>query len=312
MIDYSYMYKSCLSLNDLSEFKWDVFLSAFNKSERVRLISGKVNATNKVEVVHHEYRIFPEEFPAGAFFSDASDEDEFILQMVESRLCKVDLSSAKVCVDITGFLRPHLMFLLRLLVVRGVRAITAIYAEPAKYSKLDDTLFGTSEVHSVRQVKGFEGSSARLSRNDLLIIASGFEERLVAEVAEDKDQARKILVLGLPSLKADMYQQSVIRSRKARDALGDGVTEVFAPAADPFATASLLSGLVEKERQGRGVDSLYLSPIATKPSALGFCLYFMRECGGSAASIVYPFSRVYSTESSDGIGRIWMYDLEFE
>jgi hypothetical protein len=208
-------------------------------------------------------------------------------------------------------LRPHLIFLLKLLVSRGCRLVTAIYAEPRQYKRLDATSFGTSQVHTVRQVRGYEGVSAKASKKDLLIIGSGFEDKLVAEVAEDKELARKVVLLGLPSLKADMYQQSLLRTRRARDALGEGAREIFAPASDPFATATLLSELVERERNERGIDSLYLSPISTKPTALGFALYYLRECKGTATSIIFPFSDQYSTDSSEGIGRIWKYEVEF-
>lgn len=311
MIDYSYLYKDCVTLADVPTFDWDLFFSAFNKAERVKSLYEAVRAKRKISIVHNEYGILQAEFPDGAFTSDARDEDEFILQMLEGHVNDIDLSTARICVDITGFLRPHLLFLLRLLTSRGVRCITALYAEPRQYSRLDDTSFGSGLVHTVRPVKGFEGISASSDRNDLLIIGAGFEDKLVAEVAEDKDLARKTVLLGLPSLKADMYQQSVIRTRRARDALGESVNKVFAPASDPFATATLLSELVDREKKSNGLDSLYLSPISTKPSALGFALYYIRECDGTSSSIIFPFSNSYSTDASDGIGRIWKYILEF-
>lgn len=299
-----------MNLADLGGLTFDIFLSAFNTASRVSDVFNSVSASVKISVVHREYGVSSAELPAGHFASDAEYEDEFILQLFEDRLAETDLATARVCVDITGFLRPHLIFLIKLLYFRGCRHFTAIYAEPRQYSKLDGTSFGTGQVHTVREIRGYEGVSAKASRRDLLIISSGFEDRLVAEVAEDKDLARKFVLLGLPSLKADMYQQSLLRTRKARDALGEAVKEIFAPASDPFATATLLSELVESERAAHGIDRLYLSPISTKPSALGFALFYLRECEGTAASIIFPFSNQYSTDSSDGIGRIWKYEVE--
>jgi len=310
MIDYSYFYKDCVQLPDLASLNFDVFLSAFNTAARVNEVFNAVRSTAKVSIVHREYGIPSNALPIGYFSSDAEHEDEFLLQLVEQRLAGVDFSTARVCIDITGFLRPHLIFLLKLLVSRGCRLVTAIYAEPRQYKRLDATSFGTSQVHTVRQVRGYEGVSAKASKKDFLIIGSGFEDKLVAEVAEDKELARKVVLLGLPSLKADMYQQSLLRTRRARDALGEGAREIFAPASDPFATATLLSELVERERNERGIDSLYLSPISTKPTALGFALYYLKECIGTATSIVFPFSDQYSTDSSEGIGRIWKYEVE--
>ncbi|WP_210165725.1 hypothetical protein, partial [Hoeflea sp. BAL378] len=197
------------------------------------------------------------------------------------------------------------------LAAMGTRKIDVIYSEPGHYKRLDDTHFASDRVHTVRQVAGYEGITVNKTGDDLLIINAGFEDRLTAEVAEDKDKARKVVLLGLPSLKADMYQQGVLRTRRARDALGESAREVFAPAADPFATATVISELVRKERVTNGIDNLYLSPLSTKPSALGLALFYIRECRGTATSIIFPFSESYATDASEGIGRIWKYELEF-
>ncbi|NBZ89247.1 hypothetical protein [Stagnihabitans tardus] len=311
MIDYAYLYKDCITLTDLSATRFDVFLSAYNTASRINDVFNAANSETKIFVIHREYGIGEDDRPVGHFFSDAEHEDEFIFQLFEKRLPGVDFSKARICLDITGFLRPHLMFLLRFLSFRGCQSLTAIYAEPRQYSKLDDTRFGTGQVHTVREVRGYEGLSANSGAKDLLIVGSGFEDRLVAEVAEDKDRARRVVLLGLPSLKADMYQQGLLRTRRARDALGENVREIFAPASDPFATASLLSEIVERERVGQGIGRLYLSPISTKPSALGFALFYLRECEGTATSIIFPFSSQYTTDASEGIGRIWKYEVEF-
>ena len=120
-------------------------------------------------------------------------------------------------------MRPHMLYLVRYLVAQGVKSLDVLYAEPGHYSSLDDTQFASERVHTVRQVAGYEGRVLNDTTNDVLIIGAGFEDKLVAEVAEDKDRARKIVLLGLPSLKADMYQQGVLRTRRARDALGEGI-----------------------------------------------------------------------------------------
>ena len=309
-MDYTFFYRDSVDIESLQTCEWDLFLSAHNVTERVLAVFQKVSTHQKEWISHSEYNLDLSAVPGSAFRSQAEREDEFILEFFEDRLPGVDLSNMSICVDITGFMRPHMLYLMHYLSMQGVRKVDVLYAEPGHYRRLDDTPFAGDHVYSVRQVAGYEGITSNKTAQDLLIINAGFEDKLTAEVAEDKDKARKIVLLGLPSLKADMYQQGVLRTRRARDALGEGAREVFAPASDPFATATVLSQLVERERSNNGIDNLYLSPLSTKPSALGFALFYIRECRGESVSIIFPFSKSYSADSSEGIGRLWKYEIE--
>lgn len=311
-MEYSHYYKDGISLDDLGNGNWDVLISAHNLTERVLAVFQAASAHEKHWICHSEYGLSADVAPEEAFRCDAVREDEFILQFFEDRFHGKSLENANICVDITGFMRPHLLYLMHYFSAMGVRGFDALYAEPGHYKKLDDTPFAAEQVYSVRQVAGFEGAMNNRTDNDLLIINAGFEDKLTAEVAEDKDKAEKILLLGLPSLKADMYQQGVLRTQRARDALGEGTREVFAQASDPFATATILSEIVDRARTEKGIDNLYLSPLATKPSALGFGLFYIRECRAKAASIIFPYSRRYSAESSEGIGRLWKYEISLQ
>lgn len=311
-MEYSHYYKDGTSLEELGDGDWDILISAHNLTERVLAVFEAASAHEKHWICHSEYGLSTEVTPQEAFRCDATREDEFILQFFEDRFSGEPLDNAKICVDITGFMRPHLLYLMHFFSAKGVRGFDALYAEPGHYKKLGDTPFAAEQVYSVRQVAGFEGTTNNRTDNDLLIINAGFEDKLTAEVAEDKDKAEKVLLLGLPSLKADMYQQGVLRTQRARDALGEGTREVFAPASDPFATATILSEIVDKAYREKGVDNLYLSPLATKPSALGFGLFYIRECQTEAANIIFPYSRKYSAESSEGVGRLWKYEILFQ
>lgn len=309
-MDYTYFYRESLNPNNLQDFRWDCFISAHNMTERVRTVFECVNADRKEWISHSEYQIGEGDVPKPAFRSQAEREDEFILEFYETRLAEMDLGNLSVCVDVTGFMRPHMLYLIHFFSMKGVRKIDVLYTEPGHYRQLDDTSFAGENVYAVRQIAGYEGVVSNKTEQDLLIINAGFEDRLTAEVAADKDKARKIVLLGLPSLKADMYQQGVLRNRRARDDLGEGVEEIFSPASDPFATATVISQLVTKETSEGGIDNLYMSPLSTKPSALGMALFYIRECRGQSASIIFPFSKSYSADSSEGIGRVWKYEIE--
>jgi hypothetical protein len=266
MIDYTYLYRDVVTTNDLGTGGWDVFISAYNPTERVQQVFDAAGAHQKDWVIHNEYGLAPDKIPQSAFSSQSEREDEFIVDYADSRLAGADLSSLSICIDLTGLMRPHLLYLVRYLSSRGAKRLDALYAEPGHYSRLDATHFASEQVHTVRQVAGYEGITINDPSNDVLLIFAGFEDKLTAEVAEDKGKARKILLQGLPSLKADMYQQSVLRTQTANDALGVGVKRAFAPAGDPFATATVLSSVIEGERNARGIGNLICRRFQPSPA----------------------------------------------
>lgn len=311
MIDYTYQYKSMLKADDLENESWDLFVSAFNPSERVSGVFDRVRATRKDWLIHNEYGLDEAVIPTGAFQCAHLREDDYIIAYFES-VGDIDFLTTRICIDLTGFMRPHMLYIVNYLKIRGVKRFDVIYTEPGHYSSLDQTQFSSEHVYEVRQIAGFEGFSNNDDENDFLIVAAGYENRLISEVAEEKEKAGKAILLGLPSLQADMYQQNALRAHAASDSLGDVKRRVFAPANDPFATATILSELVAREDAAKQITNLFLSPLSTKPQALGFALFFLRECLGRAATIIYPFSRHYSPGSSSRIGRIWKYSVDLE
>ncbi|API55644.1 hypothetical protein BMW22_29670 (plasmid) [Rhizobium leguminosarum] len=311
MTDYTYQYKVPLQTGDLSNQNWDLFISAFSTAERVAGVFDRVIASRKDWLVHNEYGFEQAVIPSGAFQCNSLREDDYIMEYFEG-LDGFDYLSSRICVDVTGFMRPHMMYIVNYLKIKGVKKLDVIYTEPGHYSSLDQTLFSSEHVYEVRQVAGYEGFSNNDTANDFLVVAAGYENRLISEVAEEKEKASKAVILGLPSLQADMYQQNALRAHAAADSLGDIKRRIFAPANDPFATATILSQLIKDEEASQPITNLFLSPLSTKAQALGFSLFFLRECLHRPATIIYPFSRSYSPDSSSRIGRIWKYCLELD
>lgn len=106
-----------------------------------------------------------------------------------------------------------------------------------------------------------------------------------------------------------MYQENELRALKAEEDLGESVN-YFAPANDPFVTASVLSEIAERFDNKTKVTNLYLSPLASKAQVLGFSLFYKMEGGKRPTSVIYPFRPAYSRETTKGISRIWKYILE--
>jgi hypothetical protein len=210
-------------------------------------------------------------------------------------------------------MRHVLVFLVAKLAHLGVREFTALYSEPMYYLNQESTTFSTTTTGVVRPVRGMAGSNSSAGR-DALIVAVGYDHRLISEVANHKDSALVYPVLAFPSLSPDMYQQSALRSSESGDVAltGDWVSNRrFAPANDPFSTAGILQEVVgEIDRREPGAN-IYLSPLSTKPQALGFALYWQLEGKArGAVTLLLPECLTYSRETSQGIKRLWTYTVE--
>ena len=315
-VDYTIFYKSPLDPDGdwAKDQTWDVFISAFNTSERVRRVFESAQAKDKHWIVHAEYAFAPEQRPASGnvFMSRDEIREDDCIQEFLSKNCP-DIKTGTLCIDISGFMRPHLMFLIRVLKAKGVRSFDALYSEPKQYVRREATELAKWRVTEVRPVSGFEGTHQPSlgADDDLLIIGAGYEHHLMGQVANAKTNTRKIQLFGFPSLQADFYQENMLNAHKAAEAVSatNEKHPLFAPANDPFVTAAVLHEKVTEERR-HGVKNIYLCPLASRPQALGFALYYLYEGIEESVSIIYPFATRYAHETTIGIARIWKYHIE--
>lgn len=315
MDKYTLFYKQQLTGAQLAAGPpYDVFLSAYTKADRVRHVYDSVSARKKIWMVfpHFEFDI-AELPPEERCIHLAREEHEFVHELLLH--LPENLSALKFCIDVTGFIRPHLMFLVKWLSEKGVKRFDTIYAEPRQYREREQTEFSLEIIDEVRQVAGFEGDHIPDTSNDVLIIGVGYQDHLISQVAQNKAKAHKLQMFGYPPLRADMYQENVLKVHLASESLGAGrVNDVdcslFAPAADPFVTASALSEKVKDMHRRKPITNLYLCPLATKAQVLGFTLYFLTECTTKSASIIFPFEAQYHKSTSVHVERIWRYTIE--
>lgn len=316
MIDYTIFYKRQLPVTDAwgPEENWDLFISCYVPAERTVRVFDRVSATHKWWLLCPEYGYGPSDRPEGAVFDARSDDEaSFIAEFWQS--LPTNVTSFSICVDITGFIRPYLIFLVRWFLEKGIRKFDAIYAELVQYQKRELTEFSGDIVKEVRQVAGCEGIHDRDISKDVVIIGAGYEDNLIWHVAENKAKATKLLLIGFPSLRADMYQENVLQVQRAEESLGGSVDDkipnsFFAPANDPFVAATELSRIVDDWKQKKGITNLYLCPLSTKAHVLGFSLFYLTECRNTATSLIFPFEEQYSQNTSIGIARIWKYTVE--
>lgn len=301
----------------ISDNEYDLFVSAYNDSERVKKLFDEVKAKEKHWLVFPEYRYTKEEQPQGEgayVYEDLSMREGKVIRDYFGKIG--DLKGKKVCIDITGFIRPHLVFAVRYLATLDLQVIDFIYTDPIAYKQKENTEF-SSEYTDVRQVEGCWGTHDSDTSNDFLIIGSGFDHLRIMDVSKKKASAKKVQLFGFPSLQPDMFQQNILKAYKAEEesslkSFNDKDLTLYAPANDPFVTASVLCEFVEKENSRKKITNLYLSPLSTKAQTLGFALYYLSECLTGPVSVIFPFCNYYSKETTEGIAKIWKYSVNFQ
>lgn len=317
-MDYALYYRRAIPVNRIPQEggSFDVFVTAFNSSERVRRVFEGVRARKKFILIHPEYQYSAVELAAAQFPSGSN----VVIPAVTDEVVQIDdlfnsigsLNGKSICIDITGFMRHALSFVVAKLGSLGVAKFSALYSEPVHYVKQEATRFSTRSSGSVRPVRGMYGSPG--SGRDHLIISVGYDHQSVSEVAAHKDGVTVHPLFAFPSLSADMYQQSAIRAEKSGEVAvrPEWVSNrFFAPANDPFSTAQVVSERINQiDTRGPG-QNIYLSPLSTKVQTLGMSLYWYLEGRHRGrTTLLLPECVSYSRETSTGLNRLWKFDVE--
>jgi hypothetical protein len=314
MMDYGIFYRRSVNVERINyEFlQFDIFVSAYNSSDRVKKVFDDVPASQKFWLLHPEYRYTEIEWPTSGVAICPHITDE--RHQVEILLAEIgEVRGKSICIDITGFMRHVLVFLVGKLSHLGVREFTALYSEPVAYSNQENTVFSTNTTGKVGPIKGMAGSN-HSNGSDHLILGVGFDHRMMGQVLNHRDNMKFYPVFAFPSLSPDMYQQSAVKSSESGDAAREDAwitNRKFAPANDPFSTAAVVSAVVQEIDRKFKDSNIYLSPLSTKVQTLGFALYWQLEGRHrNAVSMLLPECVTYSRETSVGLKRLWTYTIE--
>lgn len=294
----------------ISSFSCDIFISAYNDSDRVKIPFQNIVAKNKFWFSLNEYGYDPCEIPGTGQACCCKNYDEDCIEELFDKIDPQLLKTGSVCIDITGFMRPHILYMMIYLLSKQISNFFMIYTEPKHYYKKADTEFSMSDVAAVRPVMGFSGVYDVNMSNDVLVVGVGYDHDLIARVIECQTSSRVLQLLSLPSLSADMYQESLLRLSRVSNAQKIPPDRTyFSSANDPFVTAQVLSEIYHNETKHKRISNFYLCPLATKPQTLGFGLFFLKELQDSNASIIFPFAAKYNRETGKGLGRSWLYEI---
>ncbi|MGJ1508193.1 hypothetical protein [Sphingobacterium siyangense] len=303
-MDYTIYYKESFDNGDIPDCEhYDYFISGFDDCERTKVIFNKVNAKSKIWLNFPHFNLEIENTDNEHIYESTEvKEDDYFLGFFNTFNIAI---GSQICIDITGFVRPHLVFLVTSLNRLGITKIDFIYSEPRHYKSAEETTF-SGFIEEVRLIEGCTSYMNPETENDLLIISAGYDDKLIAKVAQDKSKiTNKYYLIGFPSLQPDMYQESILKMHQAKESIGQR-KDIFAPAFDPFVTAQCIHDIVEKNRW----SNIYLSPLSTKPQTLGIILYYLWNYRSKSVNIIYPYSNLYFPKTAYGIKKTWRYTVE--
>lgn len=311
-MNYGHLFRWRLAPDELKTLlpKYDLLISAYNGSERVQSVFSSLNATEQCWIIQPEYEYSASEYPDnGRVIAPQTDREGAFANAVLKELGRLD--GICICVDATGFMRHTLLALLRKLIDCGCVQFWLLYSDPSGYVADDLTKFST-DIRYVRQVDGYHGThDASLMTDDVLVLGTGYDQQAMRAVIEDKRSARRLDLVGLPSLQPSMYQENMISIGRLDNVLGSQIAEerIFAAANDPLATATALHRSVSENGIG-DASNIYLAPTGTKAQVIGFGLFYIMECVASPVSVILPFPASYSKTTSKGHARSWVYEID--
>lgn len=313
--DYSVFKRDICTPSCLSTLEFDVLISAYNESDRVKILWDNVSASRRIWINHAEYGFLSGELPPSDYVHEGAvgeGELEFWAGLFSHHLMPSDRNDMRIGIDITGLMRPHVIALPLSLALHGYTAATILYSDPNAYSGGSATPFSIGPILTVAPINGFEGvHNTGVNQEDLLVIGSGYDDQVIRAAAESKRSADHVVLIGLPSLQPHMYQESLLRLHKASESIKNYSkrNHLFSPANDPFITAGVLSEYLAR-KFAAGIDNVYLCPTGPKTQALGFSWYFLCEAMQTPTSIIYPYAGSYSQETSKGLARTHTFELE--
>ncbi|WP_088458762.1 hypothetical protein [Acinetobacter soli] len=315
MIDYDIYYRESLNIFEISKIEnIDIFISAFNESERVNILYDKINSKNKYWFIQPEYNFSDQQISHlnEKIYTKHFDESKQVKDIIE--YLGEELLDKVLYIDCTGFMRHTLVYLIIKLGVLGFKKINIIYSEPCSYINNDKTQF--SELCSeVRAIKGT--NFTKRGKKESTIMSIGYDSNLMSQMLNQFEGVELYPLFSFPSLSADMFQQSIIKSSNIQFSNiknSSNNNRHFAPAHDPFSTAKVIAKLVSKIKSDN-ISNIYLSPLSTKAQVIGHTYFWWKEHKtfkdeGLQVNITLPIPRSYKSKTSDGVGRIWNYTLE--
>jgi hypothetical protein len=143
-----------------------------------------------------------------------------------------------------------------------------------------------------------------VSKKNALVVLLGFEGERSSEVVRSVDPDITIPVNGFPAYMPEFKDISLLQNEEILKEPETFNNLRYAPAKDPFETKTALEEIYAKYHSQYNIR---ISPLGTKPMALGACLFALEH---PDVSVIYPYPREYNFKSSERYSNSWIYHVE--
>lgn len=210
--------------------------------------------------------------------------------------------NTKIAIDISCIRIPDMFSIMKILkLFNHCQQIQCVYSVPYDYEYYAGEFsykYSLGDLQNYELI-GYNGNYDSEKQDSTYIVFLGFEGALSLKVLEEAEYRRLIFVNSLPSFYQKYKDISILNNRssikgKKYDSLQ------YVPADNPFEVYNFL------ERQYSNVPAICISPLGTKPVALGVCLFALDY---ENVRVIYPISDTYSTHSTDNVAKTLVYEI---
>jgi len=232
------------------------------------------------------------------------------LRMADQISCFLDtLGGSTILLDVTGLLHSTWAPLMKVAIQKEL-SLKVIYVEPAAYARTFDPFRGevyelSEKFHGIKGIPGFINIRDRSRKQFLFIPALGFEgdrfKRMLRELEPDDDLVYPII--GVPGFRPEFpFYAFSANFRNVEDSVY-GPQISYARANEPFSIFDKINKIANGHEE---IEDIVLSPIGTKPHAVGMFLFGMLST--RRVEIIYDHP-VRKGNRTKGFGKVAVYNI---
>lgn len=211
-----------------------------------------------------------------------------------------NLDHPRITIDISTLIKWHLLILLKALDSKGLfNKCRFIYTEPEEYiTELFQPLsFGIKEIFPIPLFSG----NFDFAKDCLLVIMLGYEGDRAMRLLENIDPTECLLLVPKPAYHPEWEGRTEEMNKEIINIVGQSNIK-YIDSRDPIIVAKGLKSILSN---GYSKYNCLISPMGTKPQALGLYLYW--STNPTDTSLIYSAPlRHNDLFYSEGIGRTWM------
>jgi hypothetical protein len=242
--------------------------------------------------------------------ADVGDPVDSVAELMRHLRKEKDVGlDRRITIDVTTFTKRHLFLLLRALDTAGlVERLRVLYTEPTDYVT-DSSISMSSGFSGIEPIPSFS-STQSLGKPLMLVTFLGYESDRAIALFNNLDPNETFLFVSRPAYIAGREQRAMDMNRNLISLVGEEKIR-WADARDPNDTYAKLNSLFD----GDGSYALRkwsccISPLGTKPQAIGLYL-FWRENRGLFSVIYSSPLRYNNIFYSKGIGQTWQLNPQW-